>query len=112
MEKTDVCAVLPLGLIGWSDVGSFAALYNIAAKDAAGNVAQGDVVLEDVRGCLVRADAGLVAALGVRDLVVIATADAVLVAPRARAQDMRRIVQRLGDRPEALRHAGARPETA
>jgi len=105
MEHTDRAAVVPVDM-GWSDVGTWDALWQVSGKDAAGNVAQGDVLIEDARGCYLRAEQGLVAALGVEDLVVIATADAVMVARRDRAQDVKQIVARLEreGRSEARMH--------
>lgn len=103
MEKTARAAVVPLDA-GWNDVGSWAALREVRQPDADGNVALGDVWLEDVSGSYIHAEERLVAAIGVKDYVVVETADAVLVAPRDRAQEVKAIVQR-------LRHAG-REETA
>jgi mannose-1-phosphate guanylyltransferase / mannose-6-phosphate isomerase len=106
MEHTQHAAVVPVDM-GWSDVGSWAALLTEADRDADGNVAVGDVMAEDTRGCYVRADSGLmVATLGVEDLVVVATADAMLVARRDRSQDVKRIVERLkaAGRSESTTH--------
>ena len=86
MEHTPHAAVVPVEM-GWSDVGTWDALWQIGAQGRAGNVAAGDVVAEDTRNSYLRAEAGLLAALGVEDLVVVTTADAVMVARRDRAQD-------------------------
>ncbi|TWT12991.1 mannose-1-phosphate guanylyltransferase/mannose-6-phosphate isomerase [Reyranella sp. CPCC 100927] len=95
MEHTDRAAVVPVDM-GWSDVGSWEALHSDSTPDDDGNVAVGDVVSEDVHGCYLRGDDGvMVAALGIEDLVVVATADAVLVTPRNRSQDVKRIVEKL-----------------
>lgn len=95
MEKTDHAAVVPVDM-GWSDVGVWSALWDIATKDQDGNVTQGDVMLNDARNVYARSDDGLlVAAVGVENLVVVATDDAVLVASRDRAQDVKGIVDRL-----------------
>lgn len=94
MEHTRKGVVLPLDC-GWSDVGSWSALWQVGHRDARDNVAVGDVVLEEVSGSYVRADSRLVAAVGVRDLVVVETSDAVLVADRERVQEVRAIVDRL-----------------
>jgi mannose-1-phosphate guanylyltransferase/mannose-1-phosphate guanylyltransferase/mannose-6-phosphate isomerase len=94
MEHTTRAAVVPCD-IGWTDVGAWSELWAVGEKDGAGNVVLGDVVAEDAEGCYLRSERGLVAALGVRDLVVVATKDAVLVADRARAQDVKKIVDRL-----------------
>ncbi len=88
--------VLPVSM-GWSDVGTFDALLEMGDKDGAGNVVQGDVLAQDSRGSLLIAGDRLLAAVGVEDLVVVATADAVLVARRDRCQDVRGIVKALND---------------
>jgi mannose-1-phosphate guanylyltransferase/mannose-6-phosphate isomerase len=93
-EKTDRVATVPVRM-AWSDVGSWAALYEIGARAMGANVTQGDVVAVDARGCLVRAESRLVAVVGVDDLVVVETADAVIVLPRERAQDVKKIVEQL-----------------
>jgi len=104
-ERTTKAAVVPASL-GWSDVGSWAALWELAPKDSSGNAAIGNVVVEDSRGSYVRSDGPLVAVLGLEDAVVVATEDAVLAMPRARAQDVKRIVDRLkaAGRKEATEH--------
>src|SRR3546814_4686762 len=79
MEKTGWAAVVPID-IGWSDVGSWGALWEIGAKDEAGNVIVGDVVQVGARDCYLRSDGTLVAAIGLENVVVVASADAVLVA--------------------------------
>jgi mannose-1-phosphate guanylyltransferase/mannose-6-phosphate isomerase len=94
MEKTRDAVMVPLDA-GWSDVGSWAALHEVLPADEHGNVARGDVLLEDTRSCYVHADSRLVAALGLDDMVIVETADAVLVAPRARVQDVKKLVARL-----------------
>ena len=94
MEHTAKAAVVPVSM-GWSDLGSWDALWELAEKDAAGNALSGNVIAEDAKNCYLRSEAGLVAALGVEDLVVVATDDAVMLAPKNRAQDVRRLVARL-----------------
>jgi mannose-1-phosphate guanylyltransferase/mannose-6-phosphate isomerase len=94
MEKTDKAAVLPVEM-GWSDVGSWSSLWEIAARDADGNVVEGDALLEATRNTYVQSGRALVATIGVKDLVIVDTPDALLVADRARAQDVSRIVARL-----------------
>ena len=105
MEKTERAAVVPAP-IGWSDIGSWAALWEAADKDGAGNAAVGPVELMDAEGCYVRSEGILTAAIGMRDTVVVTTEDAVLVAPRARAQDVKALVDRMREagRPEAKGH--------
>ncbi|MBB3332630.1 mannose-1-phosphate guanylyltransferase [Halomonas campaniensis] len=102
MERTDRAAMVPLDA-GWSDIGSWQALWEVLPHDADGNALQGDVVCEASRGLLVHAESRLVATLGVADLVVVETRDAVLVADRASSQALRGLVDRL--------EAGGRPET-
>ena len=104
MEKTSHAAVVSADL-GWSDIGSWQALYQVLDKDDRDNVNVGDVVSEDVSRCLLRAEDRLVAAVGLEDTLVVETADAVLVAPLDRAQDVKQLVTTLkkGNR-DAHRH--------
>ena len=102
MEHTGSGAMVRAAM-GWSDVGSWSELWDIGDKDADGNVARGDVALRDAAGCYVRADARHVSVLGVRDLVVVETGDAVLVAAKDRAQQVKEIVERL-DRAHRSEH--------
>jgi mannose-1-phosphate guanylyltransferase/mannose-6-phosphate isomerase len=94
MEKTDRAVVVPLAA-GWSDVGSWAALADALPRDAEGNVTAGDVLTEDSSGCYLHSTSRLVAAVGLRDHVVVETKDAVLVAPRDRVQDVKELVAEL-----------------
>ena len=105
MEHTKNAAVVPAE-IGWNDVGSWAALWEIGAQDGSDNVLLGDVVAFDSARSYVRSEGPLVAALGVEDLVIVATHDAVLVLPRERAQDVKTIVDALKSRgrEEATTH--------
>lgn len=95
MEKTARAAMVPLDA-GWCDVGSWSALWEISEGDKDNNVFKGDVLASDTRNTLVTADSRLVATLGVDDLVVVETKDAVLVARRDRAQDVKQLVEMLG----------------
>ncbi len=104
MERTDHAAVIPAEL-GWSDVGSWDALWAIAARDHAGNALQGPVTAVDSRNCLVRSEGIRTAVLGLDDAVIIVTEDAVLAMPRSRAQDVKKVVERL--RAEGAPEAGA-----
>ncbi len=99
MEHTDRAVVIPLD-VGWSDVGSWATLWEIDDKDADGNVVRGDAVVIDSSNSYVRAGGRLVAVIGLDDVVVVDTGDAVLVAARDRVQDVKAIVDRLVGRPE------------
>jgi len=94
MERTDRAVVVPLAA-GWSDVGSWAALADALPRDAEGNVTAGDVLTEDSSGCYLHSTSRLVAAVGLRDHVVVETKDAVLVAPRDRVQDVKELVAEL-----------------
>jgi len=94
MEKTSRAAVVPVDC-GWSDVGSWHAVWELSDKDAQGNAARGAAVFEDSRNCNVTTDKALVALEGVDDLVVIATADAVLVSRQKDANGLKRLVARL-----------------
>jgi mannose-1-phosphate guanylyltransferase/mannose-6-phosphate isomerase len=105
MERTSSSAVVQAD-IGWNDVGSWTALWDVADKDGGKNVAQGDVHLRDANGCYVRAGHRMVTALGVRDLVIVETDDAVLVADRARTQEVKEVVEHLArhGRTEHIHH--------
>jgi mannose-1-phosphate guanylyltransferase/mannose-6-phosphate isomerase len=97
MEKTDRALVCPLNL-EWSDVGSWAAVWEASEKDGAGNALSGDVIAHDVRNSILRSETvAVVAAIGVEDLAVIVTRDAVLVAPLGRAEEVKTLVQSLQD---------------
>jgi mannose-1-phosphate guanylyltransferase/mannose-6-phosphate isomerase len=106
MERTGRGVVVPVAM-GWSDVGSWDALWELSGKDADGNAIAGNVVAEQTRNCYLRSEAGLVAAIGVEDLVVVATSDAVMLAPRNRTQEVRQLVARLVE--EGREEAGAPP---
>lgn len=102
-EKGAQIAVIAMDA-GWSDVGAWPAAWSLGQQDANRNVASGDVLLHDARDNLVRSEHRLVAAVGCRNLVIIETADAVLVMPMDKAQDIRKITARLKaeNRPERL----------
>lgn len=94
MEKTSQAAVIPVSC-GWSDVGTWHAVWDLSNKDADGNAAQGNAVFEDSRNCNVATDKALVALEGVDDLVVVATQDAVLVSRQKDANGLKRLVTKL-----------------
>ena len=102
MEHTPHGAVVRAEM-GWTDVGSWSALWDIGAKDAGGNVSKGDVALRDVKDSYVYAGARHVSVLGAESLVVVETDDAVLVASRARAQEVKEVVEQLA-RADSTRH--------
>src|SRR5215831_1070089 len=105
MEKTDRAAVVT-GNFRWSDIGSWDALFDITASDAAGNVVQGPAMAMDSSGCVLHSDGRLVVTVGVKDMVVASTSDAVMVVPRARAQEVKQLVDTLkaAKRAEATDH--------
>lgn len=94
MEKTDSAAVVPLDA-GWSDVGSWSSLHESLERDGSGNALRGDVLAEDTSGSFVFSESRLVATVGLRDHVVVETKDAVLVAPKERVQDVKKLVERI-----------------
>jgi mannose-1-phosphate guanylyltransferase/mannose-6-phosphate isomerase len=96
MERTTKAAVLPLD-IGWTDVGSWSAVWRLSPQDAHGNSGLGPRILEDTRNTYVYADRALVATLGVSNLVIVETPDAILVADKDRSQDVGTIVKRIKD---------------
>ncbi|HYP78847.1 MAG TPA: mannose-1-phosphate guanylyltransferase/mannose-6-phosphate isomerase [Steroidobacteraceae bacterium] len=94
MEKTRDAVVVPLAA-GWSDVGSWSALQDALPCDAQGNVSRGDVIAEDSSGCYFYSESRLVSAVGMKDHVIVETKDAVMVAPKNRVQDVKKLVARL-----------------
>ena len=94
MERDDRVAVAPVDM-GWSDIGSWDALWEIAARDAAGNAVRGDAILIDATDCLVRSEGPLVSLIGVEGLSVVATRDSVMIAARGRGQDVKKFVDHL-----------------
>lgn len=106
MEHTAQALVVPAPHLGWSDVGSWQALWAVSGPDHQGNVLHGEVIAQDVQGCYIEGQGRLVAALGVEDLTIVATPDAVYVGRQDRSQDMRLIMDQLQakGRPEAHTH--------
>ena len=94
MERTGEAVVVEAD-IGWSDIGSWTALWQAGTPDAAGNVTVGDVHTDDTRDCYVRAEHRLVTAVGVSELIIVETADAVLVTHKDRSQDVKKVVDAL-----------------
>jgi len=97
MEKTHKAVVIPLEA-GWSDVGSWKALYDFGEKDKNNNVISGDIIQEDTRDCLIRSEDRLVATLGIKNLIIVDTADALLVANKDQSQNIKSIVNELKDK--------------
>ena len=94
MEQTDAAALVPMS-VGWSDLGSWAALYEVAEKDNHGNAVHGDVMLQDTHQSFIHASDRLVATIGLKNIVVVEVKDAVLVAEREQVQDVKKIVEKL-----------------
>lgn len=94
MEKTQRAVVVPME-VGWNDIGAFSAIWDILPKDEAGNVSRGDILSHDSRNNLFFAENAMVAAVGVEDLIVVQTKDAILVASRHQAQEVKNIVARI-----------------
>ncbi|NJC34611.1 mannose-1-phosphate guanylyltransferase/mannose-1-phosphate guanylyltransferase/mannose-6-phosphate isomerase [Sphingomonas jejuensis] len=94
MERADRVAVVPVAM-GWSDVGSWDALHALGPHDASGNAIGGEVIAIDAENCLIRTDGPTVAAVGVSDLIIVASADKLLILPRGRSQDVKKIVEAL-----------------
>lgn len=105
MERTSKGMVIPLSC-GWSDVGSWSSLWEVEEKDKGGNVLSGDVLVHEVGSSFIRSESRLVAAIGVEDIVVVETSDAVLIANKSRVQDVKHIVAALkkNQRTEATLH--------
>lgn len=105
MEKTDLAAIVPLDA-GWSDVGSWSSLADVIQSDNNGNVLQGDVLTVDCKQNLIHASSRLVAAIGLEDCCIVETKDAVLVSPKNRDQDVKKIVEqlKLQERDESVLH--------
>ncbi|PLX85630.1 MAG: mannose-1-phosphate guanylyltransferase/mannose-6-phosphate isomerase [Desulfuromonas sp.] len=108
MEKTEDAVVVPLDA-GWSDVGSWSALWEVGEHDCHGNLVYGDVLLNDAKNNYLHAEGRMIAAVGLEDHVVVETADAVLVAHRDKVQDVKEIVSQLKmqQRDEAILHRKA-----
>ena len=94
MEQTELAAVVPVDM-GWNDVGSWTALWDVQSKDGNGNSLRGDVIVEQVQNSLVRAESRVVAAIGIKDLIIVETPDAVLVAHKDNSQDVKKVVDYL-----------------
>jgi len=108
MEKTDKAVVIPLNA-GWNDVGSWSALWDVTDKDAFGNAISGDVLTVDTRNSYIYSENKLVTAIGVENMVIVETKDAVMIASKDRVQEVKQIVDQLKqlDRSEAQVHRKA-----
>jgi len=94
LEKTDRLLLVP-ATFDWADIGSWSELGDRVHADDQGNSVEGDTVLVDTRGSLILGDRRLVAAIGLEDMIIVDTEDALLVVPRSRAQDVRKVVEAL-----------------
>jgi mannose-1-phosphate guanylyltransferase/mannose-6-phosphate isomerase len=105
MEKTDSATMVTVD-IGWSDIGSWSALAEASKQDTQGNAIRGDVYAEETNNCYIRSESRLVAAIGVKDLIIVETADAILVTHKDAAQDVKHTVEYLkqAERSEHLIH--------
>ena len=105
MEQTPDAVVVPLD-VGWNDIGSWSALWQQLDKDQSGNVLIGDVLVDGVSDSLVISDKKLIAGVGVEDIILVETDDAILLAKKDRVQDVKSVVNRLvkDDRPESRLH--------
>lgn len=105
-ERTTTIALAPLHGVQWDDVGAWNAVHQISDRDADGNVLHGDVIAMDTKNSLIQSETRLVAVIGMQDAIVIDTPDAVLVAARSHAQDVKQLVERLKatKRPEVASH--------
>jgi mannose-1-phosphate guanylyltransferase len=97
MEKAGGIRVIPAS-VAWSDVGSWGSLHEVSAVDAGGNVAAGEVILVDTEKSVIKSTGQLVAAVGLRNMAVIVTKDAIMVCPIERTQDVRKVVEELKNR--------------
>ena len=110
MEKTQLACVVPMSA-GWSDVGSWSSIWDVHEKDQNGNVLKGDVIAEDSRNCLVHGNGKLVTVLGLEDIVVVETKDAMMVAHKDKVQDVKKLVSKLDaqERSETKNHCAVPP---
>ena len=92
MERADRVAVVPVAM-GWSDVGSWDALLAISPCDEQGNHHRGEVLAIDTNSCLIRSDGVRISAVGVSDLIVVACGNDVMIVPRGRSQDVKKLIE-------------------
>ena len=105
MERTKKAAMLPID-VGWNDVGSWSSLWDVATRDQNGNFVHGEAIMEETNNCYIHSEKALVSTIGVSDLIVVDTPDAILVADKSKAQDVGKIVDRLrkSNRKEREQH--------
>lgn len=106
LEKTKNILVILLGKSTWSDIGSWGALFDLGKKDESGNILKGDILCSSVSNCYLQSHDRLLAAVGIKDIIVVETADAILVVHRNKTQKVKHIVKKLqcNTRDEVLRH--------
>lgn len=97
MEKSDQVAVVPVTM-GWNDVGSWDALHSISTCDEAGNAIRGEVIALDSTNCMVRTDGARIAMVGVKDLIVVASGNDILILPRGRSQEVKSLLEAMQNR--------------
>tara|TARA_A100001388_G_scaffold275967_1_gene262571 strand:+ start:5626 stop:7071 length:1446 start_codon:yes stop_codon:yes gene_type:complete len=105
MEKTKLGTVLPLD-VGWSDIGSWESVWKQTKKDVDGNYCEGKVIVEDIQNCLIKSESRLLVGIGLKELIVIETSDATLIAHKSKSQEVKNIVNELQKRniSEGLEH--------
>ncbi|MBK16603.1 MAG: mannose-1-phosphate guanylyltransferase/mannose-6-phosphate isomerase [Prochlorococcus sp. SP3034] len=105
MEKTKIGIVLPLKA-GWTDIGSWNSVWRISKKNADGNVIEGNILAKETKDCYLRSEKRLIAAIGIKDLIIVETSDAILVADKNQSQEVKNIVNLLKEKniPEGLEH--------
>lgn len=106
MEHTRRGAIIVAENLGWNDIGSWDALSEVTPADSNKNNVLGDVLIEDVKNCYLRSEHRMIAAVGLKDTIVVETADAILVAHKNKVQDVKKIVKKLNEqkRPESIKH--------
>ena len=109
MEKTTRAAVVPVDPL-WSDVGSWTAVWEISERDQSQNVTMGDVILHDVTGAYVRSEGPVTAVVGLDDIIVVNTGDAVIVAAKSHAQDIRHVAEAIRRRNKSAKSAAHAPK--
>tara|TARA_Y100000589_G_scaffold329678_1_gene376945 strand:+ start:197 stop:1636 length:1440 start_codon:yes stop_codon:yes gene_type:complete len=105
MEKTQLGIVLPLD-VGWNDIGSWESVWKISSKDLHGNSLKGNVILKNVKNCLINSESRLLVGIGIKELIVVETNDAILIAQKSDSQEVKNIVEELKSREisEGLEH--------
>ena len=105
MEKTNLGTVLPLD-VGWRDIGSWESVWKLSSKDVDGNYCEGKVITKEIKDCLIKSESRLVVGIGLNELIVVETNDAILIAHKNKSQEVKNIVNELKKRniSEGLEH--------